>query len=263
MRAALPIACFTLALSCFAAPVWAQSAADAKKAQEHFAKGAEKYAAGEYAAAVAEFMSGHAVAPNAMFLYNVSLCYERLGRYDDALSAAARARNFEGMPPEVAVRNEARIASFGVIVRSQDAAPAIARAAAENAEEEPEEVVVTPRTETRPDGITALGWVGAGLVAVGGGLLVGGVVTNSAIVGEIDTYRDAAARGDQTTYNESRDTIEKKQGLGKVLYGVGAGVAGLGAALFIVDLLTGTEEVPVAALVPTRDGVLVGAFLRF
>lgn len=245
-------------------PAFAQSAEDIEKAQQHFARGAEKYAGGEYAKAVAEFMSGHAITPNAMFLYNVSLCYERLGNLEDALAASRRALQHDGMPPDVAVRNTARIHAFRTILTTQDVGQrAAAQAKAGGGEIKGSEGDVVVKTTTQSDGITTMGWAGAALVAVGGGLLIGGVVTNGSIVRDIETYEDAARRGDRGEYNDLNERIGKKQTTGKILYGVGIGTAGIGAALFLVDLLTGTEEVPVAAIAPIRGGAMVSAMLRF
>jgi tetratricopeptide (TPR) repeat protein len=249
-----------LLLSVISAPVSAQSQEDLQRAQQHFAKGAEWFASGEYAKAVVEFTTGHSLAPNAMFLYNVSLCYERLERLEDALGAAERARKFDGMPPEVAVRNDARVHAFHVVLEAQEVANALKSIAAEGGPEGPE---TGPKTVTRSDGITILGWAGVGLTAVGAAFLIGGVTTNSGILKEIDRYEDAAAIGDAATYSDSRTKIEKKQKQGKLFYGIGAGAAGLGVTLFLVDLLTGTEEVPVATVIPLSDGAMVNARFQF
>lgn len=259
-RVSALIVALLLTLAC--SQGFAQSKDDIRRAQQHFANGAEKFAAGEYAKAVAEFMSGHAIAPNAMFLYNVSLCYERLGNFDDALSAGKRAQEFEGMPPEVVVRNQARIHSFSVILASTQVASEMS-ARVETEGTEVTDPVVTQRTTTKPDGVTVLGWSGVALAAVGVGLILGGVATNSAIVADIETYEGAARNGDSAAYERLGTDIANKQKTGKLLYGIGFGAAGLGAALFVVDLFVGTKEVPVATISPVRGGAMVNAAVRF
>jgi hypothetical protein len=248
-------------------PAAAQTKDEVKEAQAHFQKGAEWFAEGEYAKAVVEFMSGHAIAPNAMFLYNVSLAYERLGNIPDALSAAERSRQFEGMPDDVTPRNEARIVAFEILLESEDVAAevesAVARADDDTTEEPDDKGGEPPEMITRPDGIKVLGWTGVALAVAGGGFAFGGFATNSAIRQDIEAYEEAARTGDGQTYDELRDQIASRQRNGKIFYGIGAAAAGVGLTLFVVDLLAGTETVPAAAFVsPTTDGASVGVVVK-
>ena len=246
----------------------AQSKDDVKKAQEHFQKGAEWFAKGDYPKAVVEFISGHALAPNAMFLYNVSLSYERMGKIDDALSAAEGAKQYEGMPDEVAMRNDARIRAFEVMKGAERTADKM-KQIAEKGDGDGDGVGDGDgdgdvEMVERPDGIKALGWAGIGLTAVGGGLAVAGLLTNSAIMNDIEDYRTAANEGDRARYDELAGDIEAKQSRGQLFYAVGAGAAGVGLTLFLIDLFTGTETVPASAWIsPAADRTTVGVTLRF
>lgn len=254
-----------LVVSLCASSAFAQTKEEVKQAQQHFQKGAEWFAQGEYAKAVVEFMSGHALAPNAMFLYNVSLAYERLDNIPDALSAARKSKQFSGMPDEVKPRNEARIVAFELMLDAEQNAEDLQRAIAEAQEEEDAtETTTEPEMVTRPDGIGVLGFAGIALATVGGGFAVGGLITNAAINGEIEDYESAARTGDRESYADLRERIETRQRNGKIFYAVGAAAAGVGATLFVIDLFTGTETVPASAwLAPTSNGASAGLVLRF
>lgn len=266
MRKLLPL---LIAAACFGicAPLAAQEKSEQiKKAEDHFKKGAEYYANGEYAKAVVEFKFGHQLAPNAMFLYNMSLAYERLESYDEAVQVASDAEKMGGMPDEIMARNSARLRGFRTILRGRDVADATAKliAEAQTDQEGDGEGDGEVETITQPDGVTTLGYVGIGLTVVGGGFAVGGLMTNIAVNRDIAEFEDAAASGDRTRYEESRQAILDKQPRGKLFYAVGAAAAGVGVTLLLIDLVVGTEEVPVTfQLHPGPDGAMAGATVRF
>ena len=52
---------------------------------KHFNKGVEYFQEAKYDAALAEFKESYSIKPNWAVLYNIGVCYHRLGRYDDAL----------------------------------------------------------------------------------------------------------------------------------------------------------------------------------
>ena len=56
-----------------------------------FEKGAAAYFDGHYSKAITQFMQGQRIAPNGLFLYNISLCHQKLGNFDDALIAGLAA----------------------------------------------------------------------------------------------------------------------------------------------------------------------------
>lgn len=233
---------------CSAAVVSAEpSRADIQKAEDHFRKGAEWYAQGDYAKAIVEFKFGNNLAPNAMFLYNMSLAYERLGSFDEAIEVAQEARKMGGMPEEIALRNESRIAGFFVIETARDVAGDVgaAIAAREKDADREQDTVVAPVTVEQPDGLAALGWVGVSVAAVGGGFALGGLLTNSAVNADIEALQTAASTRDVENYDRLQEEIPEKQARGKLLYTVGGVAAGIGVALFVTDLLVGTETVEV------------------
>ncbi len=61
----------------------------AQEAVEHFDRGVAFFEKQMFGAALAEFSASYALEPNWAVLYNIGVCYHRLGRYDDALSTLA------------------------------------------------------------------------------------------------------------------------------------------------------------------------------
>jgi tetratricopeptide (TPR) repeat protein len=60
------------------------------EARKRFQQGAILYSQGDYARAVAEFEAAYAFAPAPAVLFNIGICYEHLGRDQDALTAYER-----------------------------------------------------------------------------------------------------------------------------------------------------------------------------
>jgi hypothetical protein len=52
---------------------------------DHFNQGVEYFKDARYDAALAEFLESYAIKSNWAVLYNIGVCYHRLGRYDDAV----------------------------------------------------------------------------------------------------------------------------------------------------------------------------------
>ncbi|HEX8953401.1 MAG TPA: hypothetical protein VF945_16210 [Polyangia bacterium] len=76
-----------------AAPVSARTtrAADARdRAHGHWRSGSQRYAAGEWAAALDEFEAGFAAHPSPAFLVNIGQCLRKLDRLDEAALAFRR-----------------------------------------------------------------------------------------------------------------------------------------------------------------------------
>jgi len=74
-----------------AAPVKPKSQLKKEKGAEiHFDRGVEFFQDGMLAAALAEFLKSYKEVPQWAVLYNVGVCYYRLGRYEDALAAFDR-----------------------------------------------------------------------------------------------------------------------------------------------------------------------------
>src|SRR2546423_3636937 len=87
MRIVLAVLC--TAILAWTAPAGAQNAtqADEDAAKAHFLAGSAYYEQANYADAVKEFNEAHRLSKRADLLYNISVCYERLGHWDDAIAA--------------------------------------------------------------------------------------------------------------------------------------------------------------------------------
>ena len=82
---------------------WAQS--DQEKAASLYKAGIDSYFAEDYGVAITKFRAGYQLDPNAMFLYSLSLCFSKLGNFEDALANATKAKETGGMPPDVSTKN--------------------------------------------------------------------------------------------------------------------------------------------------------------
>jgi tetratricopeptide (TPR) repeat protein len=60
------------------------------EARKRFQQGAMLYSQGDYAAAAVEFETAYALVPMPAVLFNIGICYEKLGRDRDALDAYER-----------------------------------------------------------------------------------------------------------------------------------------------------------------------------
>ena len=252
-------------------PAFAQSDRLAR-AQKHYEKGVEWYAASEYPKAIVEFLKGYNLAPNAMFLYNISLSYQKLENYEEALKAAIRASGEQGFPEGYPARNEARIAAFRRVLEARDAAANIKRAAEQPAVAEgdvtPEDPGVDTPAPVQPvesSSFGALGWTGAGAALLGAGALAGMAVVNSGLRADIEAFEAASDEGDRATRDALYDEIEPRQSTGKLLLYGGSGLLAVGTLLVAIDLFSGGEESAASALriAPTDGGFAVGHGFRF
>jgi len=230
------------------APAWAQEDG-IQQAQEHFQQGAEFYTSGEYSKAIVEFLKGYNLAPNPMFLYNISLSYAKMDNIEEALRAADRANKDGGLPAEVQLRNESRILAFRAALTAQSASTSMKQVA----KVEPE-----PTPPVSSSGFGALGWAGVALTTVGAGLMVGALVVNAPLADNIAELERESIGGDQARFNELKQSIEDDQSLGQILLFAGAGVGAVGVTLLIIELLSGEETSAAMTLIPHKGGAIVG-----
>lgn len=209
------------------------------KVNNHFETGANLFYEEDYEGAIREFEAGHALIPNAIFLYNISLAYERMGQTDKALETAEEAEELGGLNDSERVSNRARIVALG----SQQHAVEIADDAA------------TPDPLFR---FTRWGWIGSGLV-VGGVIALGATAgIDRALSDEVGDFKAAAANDDQAEYDRLKDEIDRRQTGARVLFVLGTiGVVG-GAGLIVYDLMFNPNnrpaDTPAVTVAPTRGG---------
>jgi tetratricopeptide (TPR) repeat protein len=156
----LLLATLTVAILAYAAPAAAQvPQADEEAAKAHFLAGSSYYEQANYSDAVREFIEAHRLSKRPDLLYNISICYERLGRWDDAIASLQQYLNERPDAPDRQVI-ETRIANYAQR-RDQEAA----RAAVPPPVLAPTPVVSTATTPPRRHVASLIvGGIGAGLL---------------------------------------------------------------------------------------------------
>jgi tetratricopeptide (TPR) repeat protein len=223
----LLMAVLTAAILAYAAPAAAQAPptqADEDAAKAHFLAGSAYYEQANYADAVKEFIEAHRLSKRPDLLYNISVCYERLGRWDDAIASLQQYLTERPEAPDRAVI-ESRIANYEQR-RDQEKA----RLAA------PPPVAAAPPPPPQPAPRRHVAsWIVGG---IGAGLLVAALGTG--VTAHL-TYNDLVMKcggtdcpGDQTLRDEASFgralTISTD-----VLLAVGGATLATGIILFIVE----------------------------
>lgn len=239
-------------------PAWAQDDAEVEdRAVQHFEDGAELFFEEEYEAAIEEFMKGHRISPNAMFLYNVSLAHVKLGNLGDALEAARAARGLEGLDPTTRVQNEGRIAALEVLENTLE----IRRGGAGADESEP--ITMIPQAQPAESDFGVLGWTGVGLTVVGVGLLTGAALVELDLNDMWTKYEAAGRRGDESEYLSLRADIKDQQTLGLILLASGVGASAAGITMILVDVFSDGEASTSVYAAPRGDSAAFGITGRF
>jgi tetratricopeptide (TPR) repeat protein len=220
----LLMAALTAAILAYAAPVAAQTQADEEAAKAHFLAGSAYYEQANYSDAVKEFIEAHRLSKRPDLLYNISVCYERLGRWDDAIASLQQYLTERPDAPDRAVI-ESRVANYQTR-RDQEKA----RATVTPPPQPPPPQVVAPAPR-RHVASWIVGGIGAGLLlaALGTGVTAhltyndlfmkcGGTVCSTD-----QTLRDEASFGRALTISTD------------VLLAVGGATLLTGVILFIVE----------------------------
>ena len=86
-RSAVLAASVAVAAALIIAPAAAraQQAGATNQARQHFTRGKELFASGEYRGAIAEFAAADKLAPSPLLEFNIALCHERLGERTEAV----------------------------------------------------------------------------------------------------------------------------------------------------------------------------------
>src|SRR4051812_9626368 len=231
-------------LLAYAAPAAAQNAtqADEDAAKAHFLAGSAYYEQANYADAVKEFNEAHRLSKRADLLYNISVCYERLGHWDDAIAAL---QQYLTERPNAADRAviESRIKNFET------------RRDAEKSEEAtPPPVNVPPATQPPAKRRHVASYIVGG---IGGGLLLAALGTG---VGAQVTYSDLDSKCTMKLCPNDQ-TLKDERAFGRaltistdVLIGIGAAAFATGVILFIVEA---RKPAPRAVLRPSSSGLYV------
>lgn len=250
--------------------------AQESEAEILYKEGAEAYFQGDYAAAIIKFKRGNELDPNPMFLYNLALAYSKIGNIEEAESHAARAHD-DGLPEQFADKNVARLHAFRIQLMSKELATPVEvvvedGSCSANSDCRGGEVcdlelsqcvdVVAPEES---EGLSGLGWAGIGGIAGGVGLIVGAVIIDLGLSSDIDDYNQLVSDGQTEDAEALKSDIESSQSTGQILLFAGVGVATVGAALLIYDLMSAPEDETASVLYPMvgEDSAGVGYFTRF
>lgn len=245
-----------------------------EQAAKLYKEGVEAYFGADYGRAIARFREGFELDPNAMFLYNLSLCFSKLGNFEEALDHAERAQEMGGMPDEATTKNKARLAAFEILVNTESSAETIVSVADQQASEgtcavdddcQTGEVCNVRRgicveslepTERDPL-FSPVGWAGVGLSGVGLGLLGAATVTSIGLGPDIDRHDTLVNDGDPSNDAEAAELgkkLKSRQSRGKIFLFTGLAATAIGGGLIVVDLLVlkgdGAEAQPEAVLLP-------------
>ena len=215
----------------FAATAAAQTPtqADEDAAKAHFLAGSAYYEQANYTDAVKEFNEAHRLAQRPDLLYNISVCYERLSRWDEAISSLRQYLTERPDAPDRAVI-ESRIKNFEDRRTAEQHKAAIVAPPPPSASAPA--LVATPPSRTRHIVSFVVGGVGVGLLlaAVGTGV--------AAQLG----YDDLNNKCPNKVCAAGNQTLRDEQSSGKalalttdVLIGVGAAAVVAGTILFIVE----------------------------
>jgi tetratricopeptide (TPR) repeat protein len=227
---------------CFAGWVFLFSPTGAtQSAEEHsevskryYDEGRALFETGEFERAAEKLRQAYALTPKPLILYNVSLAEWKAGNVERAADAASRASR-EGLGGEVGVRNDARRAAFGVIQSSR----AVGRRVDRSSLRSNAEPASGNGGQKGARGLGGLGWLGIGLTA-GGAVSLGGAVWMDSQVGRARSDAQAAREAGESERADDiyRDRIRPQQTAGRVLLGVGGGLAVGGLSLWIADLVS-------------------------
>lgn len=247
-----------LAATSYCGLAWAETPQE--RAEEFYKSGAESYFRGNILVALSAFQQGYELDPNAMFLYNISLCYGKIENYSEALTQAKLAHS-KGLPAEVSDKNLARVAAYQTILLSREvaASPAVAVSSCESGDCDAKTSVAKLDTveSVKP---TWMGWTGVAFAAVGGGLVVGAVLVNSGLESDIAAYDEALAKDEIARAKQMQTDIDGQQMLGKVLLISGGVLAASGIGLFVYDFL---DNEPVAIVPVMGDQIGAALIQRF
>jgi tetratricopeptide (TPR) repeat protein len=197
---------------------------DQEAAKAHYLAGSAYYDQANYSDAVKEFSEAFRLSHRADLLYNIAVCYERLGQWDDAIDALRRYLTDKPDAPDRAVI-ESRIANYEHR-RDESKAKAIAATPA------PVSLAPVPPPKMKPRHLWsyAVGGVGLGVLAAALG---------TGVAAQLD-YDDLNSKCPQMVCPASlRGEVDRGTSLAlatDVLIGVGAAAVATGVVLFVVEL---------------------------
>lgn len=212
-------------------PVEDDSVARAMAAYE---RGTKNYNAAQYEEALADFTEAASLYASPDFQYNIGLCYEKLGKYDEAIRAFStylRAKPDAEDRPNV--ENRIQMLQQELERREREAEEEAARAAEGDPQPPPEPA--RPVEDAPPPAADAgrpLIVSGAALAGVGAALALGGGIAFGVIAGKRSAAVDEVQTGgnpEGLSFDETRE-LERE---GKRFEGIQIGMVAGGAAVAV------------------------------
>ena len=237
--------CFAFAmLAITAAARPAQAQRGDSRARELYLEGDRHYAAGRYEDAVQAFEEAYQLSERPLLLFNLANAYERLGRYEEALSALSEYAPHAAEEEQEQIRS--RIENLTRRVEEQASVEEVP-------DGEPDGSVEPPPDEGGDDTLILTGAVLAG---VGGALVLGGAIFGGlALAARDEANAGCVNTGGATVCDDSVSGALSRDRTFAALADVGLfgglAVAGAGAVLIVLGLMSDDEEEPAETVTPT------------
>lgn len=245
--------------------------AQLEQAMQAYERGTNNYNLAQYEAALADFKEAASLYASPDFQYNIGLCYEKLGKYDEAIRAFAtylRAKPDAPDRPNV----ESRIHELEQKIEQKKKEDEEAEAARREAEaaraQQPAPVVVKDDGPEEPSNEgRGLVIAGAALVGLGGAIALGGGIGFGVAARERSLSVEDVQEGgnpEELTFEEAQSIEDEGRRLEGIQIGMAAGgavVAVTGSVLLALGLRKRKSVRASAMLGPSTAGlVLTGRF---
>lgn len=227
-----------------------------ERAMSAYERGQQNYKLAQYEAALADFKEASTLYASPDFQYNIGLCYEKLGQYDEAVLAYV---TYLKVKPDAEDRAnvEATVARLQELSRSQKQ-----RAADDDDDRTPittpAPVPVTPDEPPTPKPWKPLVISGAVIAGVGAVIALGGGIAFGVLAKRRSDDLDAVQNGgnpDEVSFDDAQALESDGKRFETVQIGMAAGgaaVAVVGGALLAVGLLRRKKQgAATAQLVPS------------
>jgi len=239
---------------------WAQS--DAEKAKAFYEEGVKAAYAGNYGEAIFQFKQGHALTPNGLFTYNITIAYLKTKNYEDAFRYARETeeRNAD-LDEKQRARNLARISAITTRRHTLDAAVDISEAlekaqANKGQAGNGSDLVITDPQPGGREGIGGVGYTGLGLTVIGSGLMLGSLYFNNKLKDLINEDGMIPAE------NEAEAVQARTTGLALLIGGGAVALTGVGMFVYALGSRSNGAKANLM-LAPARDGGYMGVNVRF
>ena len=229
---------------------------DVEEAKKYYKRGMQAFYEDDYPMAITNFKRAHSISPSGTLLFNISAAYSKLAKPKDALEFSHKAAEFDDLPKDTRVKNQARMHGYRVAIRVRDATGA---------------QYATDDSGSGSGGgsggsdMTALRWVGVSIGVAGVGLLAGAGAVGANVSSNIDAKTAAEQRGDLAEADDLYQTIQSQQTIGQILLYSGIAAVAGGTTVFILDSTSKSSESRALDVTggPTADGFRVGVDLDF